>query len=60
MDFQFNEFTFIYISQKQCKLIQINFIDFIFNTFSLSKNYNIFPLRRKEFIAQILRVTNLY
>ena len=34
MDFQFNEFTFIYISQKQCKLAQINSIDLIFNTFS--------------------------
>ena len=48
MDFQFNEFTFIYISQKQCKLIQINFIDFIFNAFSQSKNYDIFSFSEKE------------
>ena len=35
---QFNEFTFIYISQKQRELIQINSTDVIFNTFSPSKN----------------------
>ena len=67
MDFQFNEFTFIYISQKQHKLIQINSIDFIFNTFPLSKKYLLhFTFFRKEgsvkvkSFPQILRVMNLY